>query len=425
MFYDRAKLYLRSGDGGDGMISFRREKFVPYGGPDGGDGGTGGSIIFVVNPHFNSLIEHYRNNQYRAENGVHGNRKSRTGANGANVYLEVPPGTTIRHAETNNLLADLTEPNQEFVLLRGGRGGRGNIHFASSTNQVPRIAERGEPGQELWVVLELKMIADVGIVGVPNAGKSTLLAAVSAARPKIANYPFTTLQPNLGVVAVGENNETMVLADIPGLIEGAADGVGLGHDFLRHIERTRVLIHLLDGAAFEPLEEWKMINQELAQYNASLEDKPQLVVLNKMDLPDAVAWEPILAEEVKAAGYPFCAISAVTGQGVREMVFRVKKMLDEAPVVALERPLEMPIIRPADMPDPSTFTVTREGNNQWRVSGEDIERVAAMTYFEFDDSLLRFQRILASMGITEALTDAGVQVGDIVRIGKEELEWAD
>lgn len=425
MFYDRAKLYLRSGDGGDGMISFRREKFVPYGGPDGGDGGTGGSIIFTVNPHLNSLIEHYRNNQYRAENGVHGNRKNRTGANGANIYLDVPPGTTIRNAETGDLLADLTEPDREFMLLRGGRGGRGNSHFATSSSQVPRIAERGEPGQEMWVILELKMIADVGIVGVPNAGKSTLLSAVSAARPKIANYPFTTLQPNLGVVAIGDDGETMVLADIPGLIEGAADGVGLGHDFLRHIERTRVLIHLLDGAAFEPLEEWKMINQELVQYNASLEKRPQLVVLNKMDLPDAIAWEPILAEEIKAAGYPFCAISAATGQGVREMLFRVKKMLDDAPPVELERPLELPIIRAADMPDPSAFTITRENHNQWRVSGEDIERVAAMTYFEFDDSLLRFQRILASMGITAALTKAGVEVGDIVHIGNEELEWAD
>ncbi|MCA9965937.1 MAG: GTPase ObgE [Anaerolineales bacterium] len=425
MFYDRAKIYLRSGDGGDGMISFRREKFVPYGGPDGGDGGAGGSIVFVVNHHMNSLIGYHRNNHYRAGNGVHGNRKNCTGANGDTIRLEVAPGTTIRNAETGDLLADLTEPGQEFVMLQGGRGGRGNIHFANSRSQTPRIAERGEPGQELWVTLELKIIADVGIVGVPNAGKSTLLAAVSAAQPKIADYPFTTLQPNLGVVNIGDGFETMVLADIPGLIEGAADGVGLGHDFLRHIERTRVLIHLLDGSAFEPLEEWKMINQELAQYKATLEKKPQLVVLNKMDLPDAIAWEPILAEEIKAAGYPFCSISAVTGQGVREMLFRVKKMLDDAPPVELERPLTMPVIRVTAVSDPSNFTITREGNNDWRVSGIDIERIAAMTYFEFDDSLLRFQRILAGMGITEALTEAGVEVGDIVHIGDEELEWAD
>lgn len=424
MFYDRAKVYLRSGNGGDGMISFRREKFVPYGGPDGGDGGAGGSITFVVNPHMNSLIGYHRNNHYRAGHGVHGNRKDCTGAHGENVVLEVPPGTTIRNADTQDLLADLTEVGQEFMILEGGRGGRGNTHFANSRNKTPRVAERGEPGVELWVTMELKIIADVGIVGVPNAGKSTLLAAVSAAQPKIADYPFTTLQPNLGVVRVGDY-ETMVLADIPGLIEGAADGIGLGHDFLRHIERTRVLIHLLDGSAFEPLEEWKMINQELGQYKATLEKKPQLVVLNKMDLPDAIAWEPILAEEIKAAGYPFCSISAVTGQGVRDMLFRVKKMLDETPPTELERPLELPIIRPTAVPDPSAFTISRIGSNDWRVNGEDIERIAAMTYFEFDDSLLRFQRILASMGITAALTEAGVEIGDIVHIGDEELQWAD
>jgi GTP-binding protein len=424
MFYDRAKVYLRSGNGGDGMISFRREKFVPYGGPDGGDGGAGGSITFVVNPNLNSLITYHRNNHYRAGHGVHGTRKDCTGAHGENVVLEVPPGTTIRNAETEALLADLIEPGQAFAILEGGRGGRGNTHFASSRNKAPRIAERGEPGLELWVTMELKIIADVGIVGVPNAGKSTLLAAVSAAQPKIADYPFTTLQPNLGVVRVGDY-ETLVMADIPGLIEGAADGIGLGHDFLRHIERTRVLIHLLDGSAFEPLEEWKMINEELTQYKATLEKKPQLVVLNKMDLPDAIAWEPILAEEIKAAGYPFCSISAVTGQGVRDMLFRVKKMLADAPPIELERPLELPIIRATAVADPSAFHITREGNHNWRVSGEDIERIASMTYFEFDDSLLRFQRILASMGITEALNAAGVAVGDIVHIGEEELQWAE
>lgn len=264
MFYDQAKIYIRSGDGGDGMIGFRREKHVSRGGPNGGDGGKGGSITFVVNENLNSLFHFHRNSHYRADSGVHGGRNNMTGANGESLILEVPPGTTIRDVETNAILGDLTNEDQTLTLLEGGRGGRGNARFASSTNQAPRIAERGEPGEEIWLTLELKLIADVGIVGVPNAGKSTLLSVVSAARPKIADYPFTTLQPNLGVVEVNDY-ETMVWADIPGLIEGAAAGIGLGHDFLRHVERTRVLIHLLDGSAADPLEDWAMINQELSQ----------------------------------------------------------------------------------------------------------------------------------------------------------------
>ncbi|MFQ5398496.1 MAG: GTPase ObgE [Anaerolineae bacterium] len=426
MFYDRAKIYIKSGDGGDGMISFRREKHVPLGGPDGGDGGKGGDIIFVTNPHLNSLVRFHRRNHYRAGNGTHGGTKRKTGADGESLRLEVPVGTLIRVADTGELLADLVQPKQEAIILQGGRGGRGNTHFTSSANQAPRLAERGEPGRELWLELELKLIADVGIVGVPNAGKSTLLSAVSAARPKVASYPFTTLQPNLGVVAL-EGFESMVLADIPGLIEGAAAGVGLGHDFLRHIERTRVLIHLLDGAAQDPLEDWAMINQELALYDrrmgvsTRLEEKPQLVVLNKMDLPDAVAWEPLIEEQVKKAGYPFCAISAVTGQGVQDMLYRVKRLLDETPIP--ESPgEERPTIRPAE--DEDVFTIERE-NGGWRVSGPRIERIAAMTYFEFDATLIRFQHILESMGITKALVEAGIRDGDLVYIGEQELEWGE
>lgn len=420
MFYDRAKIYVRSGDGGDGMIGFRREKYVPHGGPDGGDGGKGGDVIVAVNRHLNSLIRLHKNVHYRAENGVHGNTKRRTGANGADVHIEVPPGTVIRNAETNELLADMTAEGQEIILLPGGRGGRGNIHFANSVNQAPRIAERGEPGREMWITLELKLIADVGIVGVPNAGKSTLLSVVSAARPKIADYPFTTLQPNLGVVEL-DDHQTMVLADIPGLIEGAAGGVGLGHDFLRHVERTRVLIHLLDGAAKEPLEDWAMINQELALYDVALEKRPQLVVLNKMDLPDAIAWEPILEEEIKKAGYPFCAISAVTGEGVRDMLYRVKHMLDEAPEPETRHAHEQAVIRP---PDDDAFTIERDGDT-WYVFGPKIERVAAMTYFEFEPTLRRFQDVLAGMGISAALEEAGIEVGDTVVIGEHELEWGE
>jgi GTP-binding protein len=343
-----------------------------------------------------------------------------TGADGESLRLEVPPGTVIRDAESGDLLADLTEPEQEVVVLKGGRGGRGNVRFASSTNQAPRIAERGEPGQELWLTLELKLIADVGIVGVPNAGKSTLLAAVSSARPKIASYPFTTLQPNLGVVDLG-GYQTLVLADIPGLIEGAAGGAGLGHDFLRHVERTRVLIHLLDGAATDPLEDWAMINQELALYAARLEQKPQIVVLNKIDLPDALAWEPLLKERIEATGYPFCAVSAATGDGVRSMLFKVQELLHDVPEQELLEQ-EPVILRPE--PDQDAFVITRTDGG-WRVQGRRIERLAAMTYWEFEATTRRFQQILESSGISDALEEAGIADGDTVYIGDQELEWTE
>jgi GTPase len=420
MFYDRAKIYVRSGNGGDGMISFRREKHVPRGGPDGGDGGRGGDIIMTVNPHLNSLIRYHRQNHFRAGHGQHGGRKNMTGASGDTLRLEVPPGTLVRDEETNLVVADLTMPDQELVLLSGGVGGRGNKRFATSINQAPRLAERGEPGQEAWLLLELKLIADVGIVGVPNAGKSTLLSVVSAARPKIADYPFTTLQPNLGVVEL-EEYETMVLADIPGLIEGAAGGAGLGHDFLRHVERTRVLIHLLNGGASDPLEDWAMINQELALYDARLEDKPQLVVLNKVDLPDTRAWEPLIKEQVTKAGYPFTSISAVTGEGVRSMLYKVKQMLDEAPPAAVFSD-EVVVIRPE--PDEALFAISREPDG-YRVEGQKIERIAAMTYWEFEATSRRFQQILDKMGISQALEEAGVAPGDTVYIGDEILEWGE
>ncbi len=419
MFYDEAKIYVRSGNGGDGMIGFRREAHVPLGGPDGGDGGQGGDIVFVGNRHMGTLAAFHKKVHYRAGHGVHGNTKNRHGKNGETLHIDVPVGTLVRDAETGELLADVVQEGQEVLILKGGRGGRGNARFVSSVNRAPRLAERGEPGQETWLTLELKLIADVGIVGKPNAGKSTLLTAVSQARPKIADYPFTTLQPQLGVVTL-DDFETMVLADIPGLIEGAAEGVGLGHDFLRHIERTRILIHLLDGSAKEPLEDWRTINEELALYNVALEERPQLVVLNKMDLPDAVAWEPILREEIEKEGYPFCSISAVTGQDVRQMLYRVKKMLDEAPLPEPAIPGE--IVITVDEEEP--FTIEREGDG-WRVHGREIERIAAMTYFEFDATLLHFQAVLERLGISAALAEAGVQVGDTVHIGDEVLEWGE
>ncbi|MDJ0757425.1 MAG: GTPase ObgE [Ardenticatenaceae bacterium] len=423
MFFDEAKIFIKSGDGGDGMISFRREKFVPRGGPDGGDGGNGGSVIFRVNPKINSLNKFHRFVHYEADNGKNGGRKKQTGARGQDLILEVPPGTVIRREETGELLGDLTRPDQELLLLQGGQGGRGNVHFANSVNQVPQTAERGEPGQESWVTLELKLIADVGLVGLPNAGKSTLLSVISKAKPKIASYPFTTLSPNLGVVRFSDE-EALVFADIPGLIEGASGGSGLGHEFLRHIERTRVLVHLLDGSTAEPLENFAIINQELALYDAGLEKKPQLVVLTKMDLPDTVAWEPILEEEIEQRGYEFQAISAVTGEGVQEMLRRVQQMVKDA-----DHPLEgdadeeIVVIRPAV--NEEAFDIKRQSDGSWRVSGVKIERIASMTYWEFDATVQRFQRILEKMGITAALQDAGIEVGDTVHIGNEELEWGE
>lgn len=402
------------------MIGFRREKFVPHGGPDGGDGGQGGAIIFVVNSNRSSLVQFHRKTHFFAQDGKHGGRKRQTGANGESLRLEVPAGTIIKDADTDEVLADLTQPGQEVTILEGGRGGRGNARFATSTNQAPRLAERGEPGQDLWLILELKLIADIGIVGLPNAGKSTLLSVISAAKPKIADYPFTTLQPNLGVVEFDEF-ETVVFADIPGLIEGASSGIGLGHDFLRHIERTRVLIHLLDGSSEDPLEDWALINQELALYDVKLDKKPQLVVLNKIDLPEAVAWEPLIQECMAESGVPFSSISAATRKGIQAMLYKAKTLLDEYPKVE-EKIDSLIVVRPE--PDENSFTIRRE-NDGWRIRGKRIERVAAMTYWEFEATTRRFQQILENMGISEALEAAGVRNGDTVFIGDEILEWSE
>jgi GTP-binding protein len=332
----------------------------------------------------------------------------------------VPPGTVVRDAETGGILADLTRPDQEVVVAQGGRGGRGNARFATSTNQAPRLAEKGEPGAARQLYLELKLIADVGIVGVPNAGKSTLLSVVSNARPKIASYPFTTLEPNLGVVLVGDRD--MVLADIPGLVEGAHLGVGLGHAFLRHVQRTRVLIHLLDGAAENPLADFNQINAELALFDEKLAQKPQLVVLNKMDLEEAREQWPAVQSALRERGYETMSISAAAQTGTQDLMNRVAALLAELPA-------EAPVTE--DLPvyslgkDEMAFTVSREDDGSFRVRGERIERAAAMTYWELDESAARFQRILAALGITEALESAGVELGDTVYVGDFELEWGE
>lgn len=418
MFFDEAKINVRSGDGGSGCVSFRREKYVPLGGPNGGNGGAGGDVYLVATAHRNSLIDFHKRVHFRAGRGVHGGSNNRQGARGEDVEVMVPIGTLVRDASTGELLADLVENGQRVLVVQGGRGGRGNAAFAGPTNQAPRIAENGEPGRERWLQLELRLIADVGIVGVPNAGKSTLLSAVSAARPKIADYPFTTLQPNLGVAEVDQR--TMVLADIPGLIEGAHGGAGLGHAFLRHVERTRVLIHLLDGLALDPLADRRQINAELALFDPALARKPQIVAVNKMDIPEVRELWPEIKQALADEGAEAIAISAATGEGTRQLLRRVAILLDETPP---EPPAEVvPVLRPHEEAADS-FRVAQEDDGVFRVTGERIERVAAMTPWGNEEAVDRFQRILRASGIWDALEEAGIQIGDTVRIGKLELEW--
>jgi GTP-binding protein len=367
-FFDQVKIYVEAGPGGDGCVSFRREKYVPLGGPNGGNGGRGGDVYLEADPHLNTLISFKGHRHFKAQRGGHGKGKNMQGRKGEDVHLSVPPGTAVRDAETGELLADLTASGQTAVLAHGGRGGLGNAAFASATNQAPRIAERGDPGESRWLILELKLIADVGIVGCPNAGKSTLLAAVSAARPKIADYPFTTLVPNLGMVSIDDRDFVMV--DIPGLIEGAHEGAGLGHEFLRHVERTRVLIHLLDGASADPLQDLDDINEELRLFNPSLAGKPQLVVLNKMDLPQARELWPVVEEEVERRGMPVCCISAATGSGVREMLYLALQLLNSLPEEEAE-PEETAIFRPPEDDEGFTISVESDGfQNRLAVRGE-------------------------------------------------------
>jgi len=418
--FDEARIYVRSGDGGDGIITFRREKYVPRGGPSGGDGGRGGDVILRADPHLNTLINFKYQSHFKAEHGGRGGSNNKTGRDGSDMIVTVPPGTVVRDATSGEVLADLVRPGQQVIVAKGGRGGRGNARFANSRNQAPRIAERGEPGQERWLQLELKLIADVGIVGVPNAGKSTLLSVISAARPKIADYPFTTLEPNLGVVE--RDHQTVVVADIPGLVEGAHAGVGLGHAFLRHVQRTRVLIHLLDGASADPLADFNQINQELALFDEKLGEKPQIVVLNKMDLPEAQEHWQQLRPALAARGYEALAISAATHQGVDVLVNRLFALLDALPAQEAGPVVEMPVYR---LEERVPFTITRDPAGAFHVRGERIERAAAMTYWDYDEAVLRFQRTLEALGITAALEAAGVQSGDTVYIGDFAMEWSE
>ena len=419
MFIDEVKITVQSGKGGDGVVHFRREKYVTRGGPDGGDGGRGGDIVFIVSPHLNTLYTFRKSKLYRAQVGGKGGSSNKTGKSGEALEILVPPGTIIFDDDTNEVIGDLVEKDQRLVLCKGGRGGRGNPRFKNSRNKAPRVAEKGAPGQERNLRLELKLIADIGIVGVPNAGKSTFLSVVTNAKPKIAEYPFTTLQPNLGVAKLDEYS-TITLADLPGLIEGASMGVGLGHDFLRHIQRTRVLIHLLDGMGEDPVADLAQINSELALFDEDLGKKPQVVAVNKADLPDVQERWPALEKQLKSHDVEPMLISAVAGTNVRQALFKAAELLAQTP--ELPAVAEIPVYRLET--DPKEFTI-KQIDEGWQVAGEAIERAAAMTYWEYDQSVRRFQRIMETLKIDKALREAGVENGDSVFIWEHELEWED
>ena len=420
MFADRAKIYIRSGKGGDGHVSFRRELYVPNGGPDGGDGGRGGDVIFEVDEGLNTLYDYRHRRKFKAEDGEEGGKRRCHGKDGSDIILKVPEGTIIREAESGKVIADMSGENRRQTILKGGRGGAGNQHFATSTMQVPKYAQPGQPAQELEVLLELKVIADVGLVGFPNVGKSTLLSRVTNAQPKIANYHFTTLTPNLGVVDL-EGGGGFVIADIPGLIEGASEGVGLGHEFLRHIERTRVLIHMVDAASTEgrdPIEDIYAINKELKAYNEEIAGRPQVIAANKVDVlgEDTESIER-LKKEFEPQGIRVFPISAVAGQGLKELLYYVKELLDAAPQEAI-------VFEPEYFPGeelvyvnlPYTVVKSEEEEGVYIVEGPRIEKMLGYTNLDSEKGFAFFQKFLKDTGILDELEKAGIQEGDTVRM---------
>jgi len=420
MFADRAKIYVRSGKGGDGHVSFRREKYVPNGGPDGGDGGKGGDVIFAVDEGLNTLTDFRHIRKYKAQDGQCGGKKNCRGKDGEDIIIKVPAGTVIKEAESGKVIADMSGDNMRQVLLTGGRGGNGNQHYATSTMQAPKYAQPGQPAMELELLLELKVIADVGLVGFPNVGKSTLLSRVSNARPKIANYHFTTLNPNLGVVDFA-GIDGFVIADIPGLIEGASEGIGLGHEFLRHIERTKVIIHIVDAASTEgrdPIADIYAINKELENYNAQLAERPQIIAANKIDAIYQDGEDPIakIRAEFEPKGIKVFAISAVSGQGLKELLSHVKGILDtmdEKPVV-----FEQEYFPEAEIPygnEPFTVVYDPE-ENEYVVEGPRIEKMLGYTNLESEKGFRFFQNFLKDTGILEQLEALGIQEGDTVRM---------
>ncbi|WP_105617952.1 GTPase ObgE [Vallitalea okinawensis] len=424
MFVDQVKIYIESGRGGDGIVSFRREKYVPNGGPDGGDGGRGGDVIFKVEDGLNTLIDFRHKKHYKARSGSPGEGSNRHGKDADDMIIEVPQGTIIREAESGKVILDLAGDVKEKVLLKGGKGGKGNQHYATPTMQIPRFAQSGQDGIGLWVILELKMIADVGLVGFPNVGKSTFLSVVSNARPKIANYHFTTLQPNLGVVKTGYG-KSFVVADIPGLIEGAHTGIGLGHEFLRHIERTKVLIHVVDASGLEgrePVDDVMKINLELENFNKILSSRPQVIAANKTDLIEAEEHLKLLKEKFEPEGINVFAISAATGKGVKELLNYVGEMLDnikeEPTVFEQEYYIE-------DIPssDNSVIEIAKDDNGVFVVEGEPVERMLGFTNLESEKGFAFFQKFMREKGIIERLEELGIEEGDTVRLYNLEFDY--
>ncbi len=419
MFADRARIFVKSGKGGDGHVSFRREKYVPNGGPDGGDGGDGGSVYFVVDEGLNTLVDFRHIRKYAAQNGEEGGKKNCRGKNGQSIYIKVPEGTVIKEAESGKVIADMSGERREYMILKGGKGGNGNQHYATSTMQAPKYAQPGQPARELELILELKVIADVGLVGFPNVGKSTFLSRVTNARPKIANYHFTTLNPNLGVVDLPDA-KGFVIADIPGLIEGASEGIGLGHEFLRHIERTRVMIHIVDAAGTEgrdPVEDIYAINKELEAYNAEIAARPQVIAANKMDMmmEDSDALERIKAE-FEPKGIKVFPISAVSGQGVRELLYHVNNLLEELPRETLVFEQEY-FPEEANMYSNEPYSVTYdEEEDEYVVEGPRIEKMLGYTNLESEKGFVFFQKFLKENGILEELEALGIEEGDTVRM---------
>ncbi|MGG4491710.1 GTPase ObgE [Metabacillus idriensis] len=428
MFIDQVKIYVKGGDGGNGLVAFRREKYVPKGGPAGGDGGKGADVIFEVEEGLRTLMDFRYQRHFKADRGQHGMSKNQHGRNATPMIVKVPPGTVVMEEETRTVIADLTEHGQQAVIAKGGRGGRGNSRFATPANPAPELSENGEPGQERNIIMELKLLADVGLVGFPSVGKSTLLSVVSSAKPKIAEYHFTTLVPNLGVVETGDGR-SFVMADLPGLIEGAHEGVGLGHQFLRHIERTRVIVHVIDmssGEGRDPYEDYLTINAELKEYNLRLTERPQIIVANKMDMPESeenlAAFKEKLEDDL-----PIFPVSAITREGVRELLFEIMNTIEKTP--------EFPLYEEEDLSnhrvlykfdkEAAEFEITRDSDGTFVVSGEKVEYLFKMTNFLREESIRRFSRQLRGMGVDEALRQRGAKDGDIVRLLEFEFEFVE
>lgn len=422
MFIDKAKIFVKSGDGGNGAVSFRREKYIPLGGPDGGDGGDGGDVVLVADPNMTTLLDFTYKRKYKAEIGQSGSGSKCYGKDGEDLYIKVPMGTVIKEAESGKIMADLSHANDKFVVAKGGKGGKGNVKFCTPTRQAPNFAEPGMPGEEFNIVLELKLLADVGLLGFPNVGKSTMLSMVSNARPKIANYHFTTLSPNLGVVGL-PGIQPFVIADIPGIIEGAAEGVGLGLDFLRHIERTRLLIHVVDISGIEgrdPYEDFLKINEELKRYSVKLWDRPQIVAANKIDILEDESKFEEFKEKVEKLGYKTVfKISAATRQGVDELMKEAARILSTIPVADLQ-------IEEKDkfVPEEKKFTYTiRQEEDTFIVEGSFVDRLLASVNVNDPDGLRYFHTVLKNKGIIDELVQMGIEDGDIVRLNHFEFEF--